>query len=76
MRVLVTGSAGHLGEAARNPSVGWPRRALVMARNPFVSVAVPSPMARDPNIVATVWWWTGRFVNVGRRGDACINPGL
>jgi len=40
-----------------------------MARNPFVSVAVPSPMARDPN-VSTTWWWTGRFVNVSRRGDA------
>jgi len=39
-----------LKPVAVNPSVGPQRRALVMARNPIVSVAVPPPMARNPSV--------------------------
>ena len=37
-----------LKPVAVNPTIGSQRRALVVARNPIVSVAVPSPMARNP----------------------------
>ena len=63
-----------LKPVAVNPTVGPQRRALVVARNPIVSVAVPSPMARDPS-VSTPWWWrTGRFGYEGWRGVGSINP--
>jgi hypothetical protein len=60
---------------AVNPSVGPHGRALVIARNPFVSVVMPSPMARDPSVVTPLWRWTGRFGYEGRRGVGGINPG-
>jgi hypothetical protein len=65
-----------LNPVAVNPSVGPQRRALVVARNPIVSVAVPSPMARDPNVSTPGWRSTGRFGYEGRRGDVCVNSGF
>src|SRR5260370_33925123 len=57
-----------------NPTVGPQRRALVVARNPIESVAVPSPMTRDTG-VSTPWWWrTGRFGYEGWRGVGSIDP--
>jgi hypothetical protein len=65
-----------LKPVAVNPSVGPQGRALVMARNPFVSVVVPSPMARDPNVSTPRWRWTGRFGYESRRGVGGVNPGF
>jgi hypothetical protein len=63
-----------LKPVAVNPSVGPQRRALVMARNPIVPVAVPPPMARNPS-VSTPWWWrTGRFGYESWRGSVSVNP--
>jgi hypothetical protein len=64
-----------LNPVAMNPSVGPDGRALVMAENPFVSVVMPPPMARDPSVVTPRRRWTGRFGYEGRRGVWGINPG-
>jgi hypothetical protein len=58
------------------PTVGPDRRALVMARNPIVSVTVPSPMTRDPGVSTPRWWWTGCFGYEVRRGVGCVNSGF
>jgi hypothetical protein len=64
-----------LKPVAVNPTVGPQRRALVVARNPIVSVAVPSPMAKDPNVSTPAWWWwTGCFGYEFWRGIGSINP--
>jgi len=68
--IVIGGSSKSIHpEASGRESEGWsPKRALVVARNPVVSVAVPSPMARDPSL-STPWWWrTGRFGYEGWRG--------
>ena len=42
-----------LNPVARNPFGYRTRRAPVMTGNPNISVTIPSPMTRDPNISAT-----------------------
>jgi hypothetical protein len=62
-----------LDPVAGNPSCGWKRRALIMARNPGILGVFPSPMARDPNINTPWRRRTWRFGNKVRRRSAGMN---
>jgi hypothetical protein len=68
-------TAWTLRPMTRNPSGYRTRRPPIAAGNPDISVTIPSPMARDPD-VSTAGWWAGRFSNDGRRPNAGIGSGF